>query len=358
MFITVHRIYALLALCCALFFLSALPLPVVHSEEETQTTTGTASTTEPIVAEPAVEVSLKNLYKTEGIPGGDSVIGDFVVGPGKVDLTIEPGKSKVVEMTVTNRTGEPRRFNVTIEDAKGSMDTGTSIVLLGSDRGPYSMKDYVKVPHKSFELEHNQRARIPVTITLPPDAEPGGLYGSVLIDTVAVDAVEGNTGGTAPKSAVVARIGTLFFVTIPGGISKDGGLKDFGTVPEKRFYQSSPITFGLLYENNGSIHLAPYGEMRIKNMFGEDVGSVNIDPWFVLPQSLRLREVTWDREFLFGMYTATVLVNRSYDDIIDEMSYTFWVLPWKPLLGIFAALFLVIFLIKAFFKKFEFKRKQ
>lgn len=303
-----------------------------------------------------VPLSVGLPYKTEPLLG-DKVIGDFVVGPGKIELQIKPGESKTIEMTVTNRTGGSRYFEIGTEDAMGSDDPTKTLVLLGDDRGPYSMKDYVSVPSKRFEVADNTRVRIPVTVTIPSDAEPGGLYGSVLVSTVSTEARAGDGSGTAPQSAIVARVGTLFFITIPGGVEKQGALKDLTTVPEKKFYQSSPITFGLLFENTGSIHLAPYGELRITNMFDEEVGYLELDPWFVLPKALRLREVVWSRDFLFGQYTATAYINRSYDDVIDEVSYTFWVLPWKPLAGAFGVLFLVFFFIRIFFKKFEFKRK-
>lgn len=350
MFAIVHKTTLFALAICALFFLSALP-SVVRSQEEIPTPVAEVATPEPIlIAEPAP-------YTTEGVPGGGSVIGDFVVGPGKVDATVKPGETKVVEMTITNRTGERRIFNINIEDAEGSKDPNTSIVLLGDDRGPYSIKDYLSVDHYSFELDQNQRARIPVTISVPANAEPGGLYGSVLVNTVALDAVTGDDVGTVPQSAIIARIGTLFFVTIPGTVEKEGGLIDFSTSPKQMFYQDSPINFGILFENKGSIHLAPYGELRITNMFGDEMGFLELEPWFVLPQSLRLREVAWDRDFLFGRYTATIHINRSYDDTVDTMSYSFWVLPWKPLAGGFAVVFFVLFLIRTFFKKFEFKRK-
>ncbi len=350
MFATVHKTLLFALAICALFFLSALPLVVRSQEETPQAVEGTIETNTTPVSEPTP-------YTIEGIPGGDAVIGDFVVGPGKAELSLKPGETKVVEMTITNRTGERRIFKINIEDAEGSQDPATAVVLLGDDRGPYSLKDYLSVPQYSFELDHNQRARVPVTISIPTDAEPGGLYGSVLVNTVAINAVIGDTAGTAPQSAIIARIGTLFFVTVPGETKNEGKLIDFGTVPDKKFYQNGPINFGILTENTGSIHLAPYGELRITNMLGEEVGFLTLEPWFVLPQSKRLREISWNRDFLFGRYTATVNINRSYDDTIDTLSYSFWVLPWKPLAGGFAIVFFVLFLIRAFFKKFEFKRK-
>lgn len=345
-----HSSFAFIILICAVLLLNTFP-GGVHAQEGAKEDGLTLPETQEVVP-----VTIPP-YATEGVPGGGEAIGDFVVGPGKLDVTIKPGETKVVEMNVTNRTGERRIFNVTVEDASGSTDPATSIVLLGDNRGPYSMKDYISVPHTRFELDHNQRARIPVTISIPANVDPGGLYGSVLIDTVAIDAQPGDSAGAVPQSAIIARIGTLFFITVPGEVNKAGQLKNFGTIPEKAFYQNGPINFGILVENTGSIHLAPYGELRISNMLGEEVGFLTLDPWFVLPQSTRLREVAWDRDFLFGRYTATVYVNRSYDDVVDTLSYSFWVLPWKPLTAGFVVVFTVFFIIRAFFRKFEFKRK-
>lgn len=354
MFTRVYRL-VLGVLLCALIVQNALPTRVVHSQNQD---TEAATTTDASTAAVPAGASGAPPYPIEGIPGAGAPVGDFVVGPGKIDLTLKPGESKVVEMMVTNRTGERRIFNLTTEDAVGSDNYDSPIVLLGTDRGPYSLKDYLTVPHTRFELGQNERARIPVTISIPADAEPGGLYGSVIVDTVAVESQSGEADGTVPQSAIVARIGTLFFITVPGTIARDGSLTDFGTSPRKTFYGSGPIKFGIYYENRGPIHLAPSGEIRIKNMLGDEVDYVQLEPWFVLPNSKRLREVSWNRELLIGRYTATAQINRSYDDKIDTLSYSFWVLPWKILLAIFSAVFVVFFLIRTFFRSFEFKRKR
>jgi hypothetical protein len=350
MFTTVHRsrlltvsIYAL----CGLLLLGTLRTASAQELDSAEAVLVPESTS--VIQQPP--------YPTEGIPGGDAVVGDFVVGPGKVDVTLKPGETKVVEMIVTNRTGERRVFNLTTEDMTGSNDPEKAVVLLGNERGPYSLRDYLSVTHRSFELGHNERARIPVTISIPVDAEPGGLYGSMLVDTVAIEASSGESTQTVPQSAIIARIGTLFFVTVEGEVNKEAKLLEFATIGKKRFFTSGPISFGILHENTGSIHIAPYGEVRVTNMLGEEIGFVELEPWFILPRSERLREIRFDRDFLFGRYTATINVNRSYDDIIDIKSWSFWVLPWKILIGGFGIIFLVLFLIRAFFRTFEFKRK-
>lgn len=281
--------------------------------------------------------------------------GDFVVGPGKIEIEIKPGETVVKEITVANRISDDRTFELVVEDVTGSNEKDQAVVLLGNETGPYTLKDYISFPKNTFNLKLGERARIPVTISIPADAEPGGRYGSVLVSTISTDG--GDAGGT-PRSPVIARIGTLFFVTVPGEINKSGITKEITFPNNKHIYNSGPIKFNLLYENTGSVHLNPYGELRVENLFGEEVGFVELEPWFSLPNSLRTREVVWDRELLFGRYTATAFINRGYDNIIDEISVSFWVLPWKVMGTIFLIIFIFIFSIRAFFRTFEFKRRS
>ena len=297
-------------------------------------------------------------YELENVPGGGRIFGDFVVGPGKVELEIAPGESKTVLLSVTNRIGEPHVFNFDIEDATGSQDPAKTVELLGNERGPYTLRDYISLPDDSLTLNHNERARIPVTISIPPDAEPGGRYGSVLVNTVAVKRGTQEDDQFTSQSPIIARIGTLFFITIPGETERGGELINLSTIPNQQWFNQGPIRFGILFENTGSVHLAPYGTLSITNMYGQEVGYKELDPWFAMPDSLRFREVVWESDRLFGKYTATVEINRSYQNIIDTKSVTFWVVPWQTIAVTFVVIFVVVFLFRAFFRRFEFRRKQ
>lgn len=292
----------------------------------------------------------------ESVDAGD--YGDFVVGPGKVDVAVAPGESRVVFMTVTNRLGTKRVFNLEIEDAAGSQDPAQPVVLLGDDRGPYTLKDYLSAPEMSFTLDAGERARIPVTISIPADAEPGGRYGSVLVTTTTLPGEYAEDGSTHPSSAIVSRIGTLFFITTPGDIAYEGQLASFTTIPDRTFFAAGPIRFSVLYENSGSAHVNPYGSISVTNMLGEEVGFLDLDPWYALPQSLRFRESAWDRDFLFGRYTAHLELHRGYDDQTDYATVTFWVLPWRIVLPTVGGIILLILIVRYITTRFEFKRKQ
>ncbi len=281
---------------------------------------------------------------------------DFVIGPGKMEVVVNPGETKTVNVMVTNRMGDERIFNLGIEDFTGSRSLDTTVVLLGEGRGPYSLKDYLLIEEKSFVLKHGERAIIPVTISIPSDAEPGGLYGSVLISTVSKPSTAAS-GEVSGGTAIVSRIGALFFVKIPGDVKEDGLLKDFSTVNGQKFFGGGPIPLVILFENNGSVYLNPYGEISIKNIMGSEIGSTIVEPWFALPDSLRVREISWDKGFLFGRYVATVKINRGYDDIIDEASVAFWVIPWKVVLTGFVGILVLLFMIRFVLSRFEIRMK-
>lgn len=290
----------------------------------------------------------------EDLPSND-VYNDFVVGPGKVELTLRPGESRVVEVTVANRMGNDRTFTLAAEDFVGSSKPDETITLLGNDHSPYTLRDFLLPEVSEFTIQSGTRARIKVTVSVPKDAEPGGRYGSVLVGTVSVP--QSGSAGVAGGTAIVSRIGVLFFITVPGEVAQSGTLTDFDTITKRHFFDHGPIAFSLSYENTGNIHQNPYGVIDIANLSGKSIAQIPVDPWYAMPQSLRIREVNWDRAFLFGRYVATARINRGYGDIVDERSTVIWVLPWKIMLGIVLGLALLVALMKFLVTHFEIRRK-
>lgn len=286
-----------------------------------------------------------------------SIEGDIVLGPGKTELWMDSGDEYTKGLLISNRTGKEKLFKVEIEDFRGSRDPNQSIQFLGEGKGPYSLKDYLRPEITEFTLSHGQRMRLQVGVSIPEDAEPGGLYGAILVSARDPEPLEGEIEKEKAKGqlTIISRLASLFFIRVKGDVSEEGALKEFG--PDKDFYEKGPISFKVLFENNGSVHLTPYGKIEIKNISGKNIDEIQIDPWFVMPDSSRIREVNWEREFLFGRYTATISLNRGYQDIIDQKSFEFWVIPWKLLSAGLLILIVVIWLIVWIAGHFEIRRK-
>jgi hypothetical protein len=290
---------------------------------------------------------------------------DFVVGPGKIEIQLSPGQSQTIDLTVANRLGSDKVFSITEEDFTGSNDPNQAVVLLGSDRGPYSLKDDIYIPSATVPIPFGDKAHIPITVTAPMDSQPGALYGSVLVSVVsAVGTTTSN--GVSASNPIITRIGTLFFVRIPGPVNAEGQLSGFSMangniVWSSSLSKTSPILFNILFKNTGDVYLAPFGTISVTNMLGSTVANVSVDPWFAMPQSLRFRQVEWDPTFLFGRYTAHVAVNRGYvstSTATDTADIVFWVIPWGIILLVFVGLVVVIGLIRWIFTRFSIVSKK
>jgi len=283
------------------------------------------------------------------------VEGDFVLGPGKIELFLDPGETISRDLNITNRNGKPLKVHIEVEDFTGDPDY--SVKLLGSEKGPYSLRDYLKPEVTSFTLAHGEKATLPVTVSIPKTVEPGGLFGSVIV-TVEPEA-ENSVGGvdqTKGNVTIVSRLATLFFVRVRGDAKEDGSLKSFTT--DKKFYQKPPVNFSVVYENRGNVHLDPYAEIEIKNIFGKKVDSVEIEPYFVMPGFSRERTAAWQRDLAFGRYTATLTLNRGYGNLADEAKSTFWIVPMKVIIIALSAIFIIALLAWLLTSKFELRRKK
>lgn len=305
-----------------------------------------------VLVQPAFAMTVEQLDNVQ-------VTGDFVVGPGKVELQLNPGEERQVEMTVTNRMGEDRIFLISTEDFEGTRNINETVRLLGDEASPFTLKDNIIPERNSFILKHGERARLPVRVKVAKNEDPGGKYATVLVSTISRDSTKPSADGATGGAAIIARIGTLFFVRIPGEVKQDSRLVDFEKA-DGNILWSSPdeIRFRILTENNGSVHVNPYGQIRISNFFNAEIIRLKVDPWFVLPDSLRSREYTWKNPRLMGRYEVTAEVNRGYNGIVDEKKIVFYVIPLVPIIGVFILIVVLIFAVRWFFKSFEFKRKS
>jgi hypothetical protein len=283
---------------------------------------------------------------------------DFVLEPGKSELFLNPGDTVVKEVIVTSRIQGETRFKIQVEDFEGSRDPERPVVILDNQKGPYSSKDFLAPEVQEFTLKFGERIRIPVTVKIPAQAQPGGYYSSVLVSnepTVIGSSTNANANGTR----VISRVGTLFLIRVNGDVKESGNVEDFRLKNKPQlFYEKGPFTFQVLYNNDGNVHLVPYGLITVKNIFGRTVAELPVDAYFALPNSLRYRDITWDGKFMLGRYTATLQLNRGYKDIIDTRSIALWVLPWKFVAGVLLGLIVLVGIILYIKKNFEFKRKD
>lgn len=281
--------------------------------------------------------------------------GDFIIGPGKTEVSVAPGETETRNITVTNRTDSSANFTIGIEDFTSATGTDQVVELLGDQQGPNSLRDLIDPELDEFTLASGERISFNVTVSIPAEAEPGGRYGAVIVsNTPSAQEVDGTT------ARIVSRLASLFLVRVEGPVEESGALSDFKlSGPDSVFWSDLPSGFEILFENTGNIHLAPYGQIEITNLFGQTIDRLAVDAYFALPDSTRYRAISWNPGFLFGLYEAELSLNRSLTDqqVVDQATVSFWVIPWKVLVLVLLGILVLVGIVRWFTNRFELKRK-
>jgi hypothetical protein len=278
--------------------------------------------------------------ETASLPGV-AVTGDFVVGPAKIEILANPGEEKTAEFNVTNRTGREHRFTLTVVDFEGSNSLSEqAVTILENVKGKRSLKDLITLPQAEFTLSHGERAIIPITLNIPADELPGGKFAAVMVSMLPA----GEVSATNVGAEVISRIGVLLFTTVTGDFRQEGILLSVKTKNNQRLFWKPTVPIQLFFENTGDTHLNPYGAVVVKNMLGATSQTLELEPWFVLPDSTRAREVLFEKSSLFGWYKVSAQINRGYEDIVDEVTTSFFVLPLREILLAFlvATIFFIV----------------
>jgi len=265
------------------------------------------------------------------------------ISPVLINLNADPGKTYTLKLSILNVTTGDLVFTPAVNDFKAKDETGTPEVLLNSTLPPSaSIVSWVQ-PIGTIPLKAKQSDELDVVVNVPINAESGGHYGVIRFS------------GTAPEQqqngvSLAASAGVLLLVRVSGPITEQLSLKDFFTersTSRTSRFQSGPVTFVERISNTGNVHVAPTGNLIVKNMFGKNVASlaVNQTTGNILPSSIRRFEETLKGKSLFGKYTASLSLAYGTQGKVLTGALTFWVIPYKLVIGGLLLLVILILLI-------------
>lgn len=246
-----------------------------------------------------------NVYSYKDVP----ITGQYIVSPAKEEIELEREKEEIVNIYFANQTGEIADCIVNIDDFKAD-----DKVSLTEEGGMYSLKDYIFLPVKEFEIKHGDKIEVPLRINIPSYSNSGTLY-------CAVSFVCGDTAKT--------QISTLLFVNVEGENIRKGNIDSFD-IDEKEFK--------LVYENKGNIYQKINGVIEIKDLFGNIKEMFELNNFFVLPESKRSLGNSF--ELFPGYYLAEVRIG---EEIIKK---GVWVEKEKLFLFLILVVGILIFILK------------
>lgn len=266
------------------------------------------------------------------------------IAPPLVLLRADPGETITTQISIRDIASDPLIVSATVNDFGAEGESGIpKIDVDAANDSPYSIIDWVE-PLGQLVLEPREIEQLPVTINVPANASPGGYYG-VIRFTAKADELD--TSGVA----LSASIGALVFIRVNGEAQEGLEIVELYASKEGRkgwFFDGKPIEFNMRVKNTGNVHEQPVGKVAVKDMFGNLLADLVINKEnenYVLPGSIRsyatdypLDETSMGNRMLFGLYTAELTTKYGENDQEVTKKITFFVLPWKLILGVIVLL--------------------
>ncbi len=278
------------------------------------------------------------------------------LSPVRSDIVVEPGKSKVVTIQVTNLTKSPMTVKPVQNDFIAGDDRGTPALILDEEEyaPTHSLKRFM-APLSNVTVAPESTQDIDLTINVPASAQAGGYYGAVRIVPV-------NPDGTAQVN-LNASAASLVLLTVPGDLVERLDLTRFDVVQGEKadawFQSANDLGVSFRFENQGNVQVGPYGTITVKQ--GDEVIFENEFNYeqpreVVLPDSAREWDIPLKNIGSIGYYEVTALFTYGTKNETIEVTKTFWVVPWAVIIGAVVGVLVLIGLIigiVAFLKSYK-----
>ena len=265
---------------------------------------------------------------------------DFALAlyPPLIEINAEAPSNAETKITIQNKSENKEDLDIVYKPFKlkkgGQIEYPAEGKPQGEDRLIF---DKVKIYDgdlaiQTLSLNPFESKDLVLKILLPPLEPSGDYYFSILFVS---------KGGIGQQSSSVSSggIGTNVILSVGGNSQATGYIGDFST---PFFVENGPVEFKLLINNTSKYYVTPRGRIVIRDMLGKDAGFVTLLSRPILADSSRYmvdsqayrsapsfeREVvSWHQKFLFGIYTATAVVNLSASGPTFERSISFVALP-------------------------------
>ena len=259
------------------------------------------------------------------------------ITPPTFELSANPGETVTNSIRVENITEGALPVVVEHRTFTASGDEGAINLLEESEIN--SMASWLSTTPVSIVIPSDEYRVFTFTITVPPNAEPGGHFGSVVFKTA--------TQNTPDETGVALsqEIGSLVLLRVAGDIRESARIIDFST--DSKLYEQGPVRFETRVQNQGNVHVKTGGTITITDMFGKDVARVNMEPKNVLPDATRKIESTWDTKWLFGKYVASVAMYYGNGNQVITYTTSFWGFPYT----IFSIILIVVLVVLFYVRK-------
>jgi len=292
----------------------------------------------------------------------------LTVSPPRIEVFTDAGKIYEGKFLLLNEQLEEKTFYSTFENFESKGEEGTPSFTIATE----GLATWIEAPSQ-ITLKGGEQKEIKYKIRVPNNTENGGYFAAIFWGTSPPQ----QQGGT--QVSVGAKVGILILLRVGENISEGGGLLEFSTKDNKRFFTSLPISFIYRFKNQGGDRLKPIGELKIKNSIGLTAAELLANPseGNILPGSIRKFTVDWEpkiedqelkenaegffqiakkqwQDFTFGIYKAKLSLEygRKVKETAQD-SYYFFVFPWQLLSLLVIVIVVAGYILRKGLKKYN-----
>lgn len=290
------------------------------------------------------------------------------VVPPRQELRIERGASDTFDVTLTNISDQPVVVKHFVNDFESDGLSGEPKIITDETvRTSRTIADFLE-GIDDVPLAGNEEKTITVSVSVPDSAPAGAYYGLLRFQPVPAEVADSD----APvQFSLNSSVGVLVLLEVPGEftqsaevvsvtpqkvvLDENGNVVPGEDVSKGSFFTSTPNQIAIEVRNTGESFVKPFGRVIVKNMFGNEVASYeinNIEPrGNVLPESSRL--FTDNVDFGgFGRYTIEANIAFVQGGEVTTVTQTFWVVPVWALIVLAGVLVLIGFAIYMLYRRF------
>ncbi|MFF9348270.1 WxL protein peptidoglycan domain-containing protein [Streptomyces sp. NPDC014734] len=241
-------------------------------------------------------------------------------------LSADPGATLHDKVTVTNKTDRPRTFLLYAADAYNTARDG-GFAVRSQDEEQRSVGVWAKTGSDRVAVPAHGSVTVPVTLTVPRDAEPGDHPGAI----VALDEHMESTGPGAVGVGIRKAVGARIYLRVSGPTLPALSVDDIEvehTQPLVPGTGASRAVISYTLHNRGNVTLNPKVALKAEGLFGRTLLARDLKriPSELLPrQQVRLTE-QWlgAPELEWGEIELTA----SARDTRESASVAYVALPW------------------------------
>jgi hypothetical protein len=300
----------------------------------------------------------------------------LTTSPLPINLKTTPGSTITTNLKIKNDGTRSENIKVTLMKFKADGTAGAPILL---DREPGDdFFDWVTFSDPTFTLPVNEWKTITATFNVPTTASFGYYYAVVF--SRANEQVQPGERQTVIAGGTATLV--LLEVQVPNA-KREIKVTEFSA--DKNAYEFLPVSFTVKLQNSGNVHIAPRGNIFISQGNNKNIATLEVNPGqgSLLPDSARIFQQKWSDGFpvyeakvengqvvldansnqqlelkwdfkdasklRWGKYTAKLLLvyDDGQRDVPIEGEVSFWVMPWRLVLGGLVVLILALLGLKS-----------